>query len=850
MSSLNPDRQMLAHFAELMFKHARRDSFVSLRLFPDKGNRNEKPIAIDPIRISDKDFLDIIMIRAEQAAAWKQGPAVFCPPVATFQNGKNAKTSNLCEGPCLSVECDQKPLEARVTLEGLLGTATAVVESGGEWTNAATGVIEPKLHLHWRLRKPTSTNEEHEQLRELRKLATKLVGGDFTNVSIVHPIRWPGSVHRRGTPRLARTIASDDNAEIDLVKALETLRDAAGALDFNDAKVQASSKLRAADDAFVVSALAAIPNGDDASVYHWDYWNGIGLATWAATDGSEIGRKAFHEFSAKSSKYDQVQTDKRWEHFKTSPPTNIGFGTLVYLARQASPGWTFGSNLPTIKYGPLSKMADRAAEVLLEAQVPFYQRGDKLVRPVVLPVKTFHGKATLAAQLVEVDIHYLRDMLCQNSQWLKFDGRSGSWKKIHPPPEAAMVLLKRFGDWVFPSIAGIITTPTLRPDGTILSTPGYDPETRLLLIDPPAMHAIAKHPTKADAIAALNFLKDGPLREFPFVDDVSRAVALSAYLSTVCRGAFLVVPMHVIDAPVAGSGKSYLLSTCSAIATGRAMPVISTGKSEIEMEKRLGAAIIKGQPLICIDNVVGELGGEALCQLIEQPRPSVRVLGLSQNIEVDAYAVTFFANGNNIVILGDLCRRAVRCSLDPRMERPELRQFQGSPMQEILSNRGDYIAACLTVCRAYIVAGRPDKRPPLASFGEWSDTVRSALVWLGEADPVTSLDMSRADDPETTTLVTMLGEWKDLFGSGVANAVTLREVIERCERTYGGNYSDYVHKGLRAAVLAVMPPNLQQKPELNGLGVWMRGHKKRRAAGMWFDMKTNSNGPANWWVEP
>ena len=119
-----------------MFKHASPDGFVSLRLFPDKGSKKEKPIDIEPIRVGDKDFLNITVIRATQAATWHE-PAVFCPPVATFLDHKNAKTDNLCEGPCLSVECDQAHYAARSTLEALLGTATAVVESGGEWINPA-----------------------------------------------------------------------------------------------------------------------------------------------------------------------------------------------------------------------------------------------------------------------------------------------------------------------------------------------------------------------------------------------------------------------------------------------------------------------------------------------------------------------------------------------------------------------------------------------------------------------------------------------------------------------------------------------------------------------------------------
>ena len=375
--------------------------------------------------------------------------------------------------------------------------------------------------------------------------------------------------------------------------------------------------------------------------------------------------------------------------------------------------------LPIIKYGPLSEMADRAAEVLLDAKVPFYQRGNRLVRPVVLPVQTFGGKSATAAQLVEVDLHYLRDTLCQKSRWVKFDMRSKKWLAAHPPADAAQVLLKRFGDWTFPALAGIITTPTLRPDGTILKDAGYDPATQLLLIDPPPMPEIPEHPTKDDALAALKLLKD-LMAEFPFaVDDdgVSLSVALSAHISTVCRGAYPIVPVHIVDAPAAGSGKSYLLSTVSWIATGQAMPVLGAGKSEEELGKRLDAAVLTGQPLICIDNVVGEIGGDTICRLTEQWRPQVRILGQTQIVNVDARGISFFANGNNIIVVGDFYRRVVRCRLDARSERPELRQFKRNPMDEILADRGAYIAAALTICRAYRVAERPGLLPQLASYG-------------------------------------------------------------------------------------------------------------------------------------
>ena len=435
---------------------------------------------------------------------------------------------------------------------------------------------------------------------------------------------------------------------------------------------------------------------------------------------------------------------------------------------------------------------------------------------------------------------------------MKYDARSRKWKDIHPPVDAAQVLLKRFGDWNFPVIAGIISTPTLRPDGTILQVAGYDPATQLLLIDPPAMPDIPEKPTRDDALAALKLLND-LLFEFRFDDDdgVSRSVALSAIISTVCRGAYPVVPMHMIDAPAAGSGKSYLLSTVSRIATGQPMPVLGAGKTEEELEKRLGAAVIHGQSLVCIDNVVGELGGDALCRQIEQPRPTVRILGQSTLVEIDARSITYFCNGNNIAIVGDLCRRVIGCRLDPKMERPEQREFKGDPEDMVMADRGKYIAACLTICRAYIAAGRPNRLPKLASFGGWSDTVRSALVWLGEADPVKSMDTSKAEDPETAALRHMLTEWKIKIGVGGANGKQLREVINLCEANKATpSGKEYLNEGLRDAVLGVMPVQHHLKPDATALGNWLRLRKERRVGKLRFrNQPATGTTPSLWWVE-
>jgi hypothetical protein len=169
----------------------------------------------------------------------------------------------------------------------------------------------------------------------------------------------------------------------------------------------------------------------------------------------------------------------------------------------------------------------------------------------------------------------------------------------------------------------------------------------------------------------------------------------------------------------------------AAIAIGNFMPVKAAGKTEEETEKRLVAAMRTGRPLISIDNVSDELGGDLLCQLIERPESDVRVLGTSDQETIRNRAFTTFCNGNSLVIRADACRRVILASLDAKVEQPENRKFTGNPVDTVLADRGAYIAAALTVCRAYFVAERPGRADRLGSYEGWSDTVRSALMGQG-----------------------------------------------------------------------------------------------------------------------
>ena len=158
-----------------------------------------------------------------------------------------------------------------------------------------------------------------------------------------------------------------------------------------------------------------------------------------------------------------------------------------------------------------------------------------------------------------------------------------------------------------------------------------------------------------------------------------------------------------------------------------------------ETEKRLGAVLLSGAAIISIDNCTRDLSGELLCQLTERSLIKIRVLGRSEMPECECHT-TVFATGNNVLFKGDMVRRGLTCNLDVLDERPELREFRHDPLRRVLADRGTYVAAALTIVRAYLAAGAPQKCSALGSYAEWSRMVRSPLVWLGEPDPVESMD--------------------------------------------------------------------------------------------------------------
>jgi hypothetical protein len=309
-----------------------------------------------------------------------------------------------------------------------------------------------------------------------------------------------------------------------------------------------------------------------------------------------------------------------------------------------------------IELGRLKDSADigEAAKASMKALVAkkarIFQRAGTLVQPVETTAFNADRGQIKVVSLIELNAVALKAVLMRQ---LKFFKKTDSGKRpVNPGFEIPQLILKDREVWPFHEISGLLGAPTLRPDGSLLRTEGHDRDTGLLLLNPPHVRTINPAPSKADAEAALAVLKE-LLVEFPFVDEASRSVALSLIISVMVRGALDQVPLHVIAAPAAGTGKSFLVDVASMIATGETAAVVAATGSAEELEKRIGAELIGGHVLISLDNINGLLSSDLLCQAVTQDSVSLRPLGSSM-VEKIANRAVFCANGINIAIADEL----------------------------------------------------------------------------------------------------------------------------------------------------------------------------------------------------
>jgi hypothetical protein len=327
-------------------------------------------------------------------------------------------------------------------------------------------------------------------------------------------------------------------------------------------------------------------------------------------------------------------------------------------------------------------------------------------------------------------------------------------------------------------LRGVTHTPILRPDGSVLDQPGYDRSTGMLFLPDRNLTVVRvpEKPTPAEIRAAVDFILK-PIAQFPFVHEAHRA-NWCGYTFTPLLRPLLPPPYQgqLIDATNPGSGKGFL-AKMQVILHGGVLKGALPGDND-EIRKVVTAVLLDTTaPIVQFDNVVGIIRSAALEALLTTDVWSDRWLGHSRDIEVPNDRVWSFT-GNNAKVGGDMARRTNPVSLDPGVPDPHNRTgFKLHPPTWMKQHRGQYLAALLTVARAWVLDGAPKDITRSDDYTEWAGSLRGMLTWAGipglfggetETDNVDS-----SDDAEWGTFLAAI---YDQFKS---DDFTVRDVVAR-----------------------------------------------------------------------
>jgi hypothetical protein len=348
---------------------------------------------------------------------------------------------------------------------------------------------------------------------------------------------------------------------------------------------------------------------------------------------------------------------------------------------------------------------------------------------------------------------------------------------VSPPIEAVRTVMAdpRIST-TFPPLRAIIEAPTIRPDGGLVISPGYDEASGLYYAPSPGLEVpeIPDDPAPEQVAAAAEIVKD-TICDFPYVDTASTTNAIGALLTPILRGMISgPVPLALLDKPQSGTGASLLAEVVALVATGTAATMETAPERADEWSKTILSCLLTGRSIVIFDNIEGRFYAPALAIALSSTVYGGRVLGRSEDVSI-SHRVSWFATGINIQLSGDLPRRCYWVRMDAKSARPwtdRPKGFKHPKLKEwTVENRGRIIAAILTLARAWLHAGKPAPENPviLGGYESWCEVVGGVLAFAGFEKFLDNLeDLYSEADADAPQWANFLEKWYEIWKSPLA----------------------------------------------------------------------------------
>ncbi|HEY5208172.1 MAG TPA: DUF3854 domain-containing protein [Stellaceae bacterium] len=455
---------------------------------------------------------------------------------------------------------------------------------------------------------------------------------------------------------------------------------------------------------------------------------------------------------------------------------------LMLLAAEPAPG----KPVITLKSGKLNESLEELDAAFVASGEPVYQRAGVLVRVAnagetarIADLGTGHvteegiTRTDVAPVIRVMEVRPCQQLASRAATFLKSDGRS---KKGPVEADCTPVLAEHYLDkadgWRVPGLRRIVEAPTLRTNGTVLQTPGYDAASQLLYLPSVEFPRIADKPSRDEACAAYERLCR-PMRTYPFTPE-AKAVWAAAVITALVRPVLPSAPLFGFSATAAGSGKTKAAEIVGYVATGHTPASMPQARDREEERKRITSLLLSGDPVALVDNCTRPIESDIMCQVLTGAIFKDRILSLNKTVEVPT-TTTFLVTGNNLVFKGDITTRALVCHIEPNIAHPETRTFDFDPLDEVKSGRPELVGAALTIMRAYFAAGCPKVKAPAWRFHDWQRFVHFPLLWAGAADPLLTRAVVEASDPDREAAERLISLFAKVFGS---RRFTVRDIAD------------------------------------------------------------------------
>ncbi|WP_240687260.1 hypothetical protein [Amycolatopsis suaedae] len=373
----------------------------------------------------------------------------------------------------------------------------------------------------------------------------------------------------------------------------------------------------------------------------------------------------------------------------------------------------------------------------------------------------------------------LAGLLADHTQILRPAAKGGAEEEVTPGGHVlGAVLAKRHWPGL-PVLRRIISTPVLRPDGTLLQTPGYDPATGFYLARNDDLAPIPDHPTPDEVAAAREFLLERFLRDFPWRTEADRANYLALLVTPLVRPFTRALsPFGMIEASMPGSGKT-ILTGCVGLLVGQT--VQTWNESEDELRKTITTVLSGDGGVVVFDNLTegSVVKSAVLARLMTERTWSDRRLGTNA-------AATFpndrlwLATGNNLHTGADMASRTVWVRLDPNCPRPEARTGFTIPNLDswILDpkNRATVLRHVLILILDWTAHGAPPAStvPQMRQFTAWARDLGGFLEHHGIAGFLANAEANRSLDDDNAEWRSFLLTWHDVYGD---RHMTAKELV-------------------------------------------------------------------------